>query len=773
VRCTKGLQEWRTERSAVIDASFQAYKRLYQAGLLNDHLLPLSRSWAEDDQEDQEHMPTKVEIKPQLDPWKQFAQAWSHCDFHQTRMTLKCEGLAADGNLSMILTTPSAMPMVSSLTMFWDINTKYTLHFGPPRKATIASGAVQTLRNMTHLLMRSTHSDHTADDRLDFATLFSPDVDESQLPAWYDAHKGRFPALDHFISKTKPVGLVRCTSTQGIPHRFYSWNNSDADFQGEIEVQGIPLTRRRNFLDSNNLSRKISPFSDREEAAASAFHSLPIQSCTVDRLPFPYARFSLFTQTILKHVKSTMIAEQARSTILKDVPIKDVQHIITAISAPCAGLATDYQRYEFIGDAVLKFLVSHQLFCDNENWHEGYLTKRKSGLVSNQRLARTALDEGLDVFILTEGFQSKKWTPPLISETLGRADEPREVSMKMLADVVEALIGAAYVDGDLALAKKCLHVFIPEMRIETPRPSRVLPTQGSTHLTLRAEKVIGYEFHTKIRLLESLTHPACEHDLKVESYQRLEFLGDAVLDMVIIRLLASPQASSTTSPGKMTAIKAALVNAHFLGFLCLNYSAESCRDIDNEAIIREYFAEKGALQNLSLWMLMRHTNKNIKISQAACQERYTQHRDTIYRALDTGTRYPWLPLARLDPDKFYSDMIESIIGAIFLDSGGSLAACEAFLARIGLVSYLRRVLTDNVDVQHPKNALGQLAGSEGVSYSEKEVPGGPEETGGKRFMCTVTVGEAVVAEAEGCLTREEAVLAAATKALEKLKTASV
>ena len=39
-----------------------------------------------------------------------------------------------------------------------------------------------------------------------------------------------------------------------------------------------------------------------------------------------------------------------------------------------------------------------------------------------------------------------------------------------------------------------------------------------------------------------------------------------------------------------------------------------------------------------------------------------------------------------------SDIVESIIGAIFIDSKGSLEACEAFLERAGVVGYLRRVL---------------------------------------------------------------------------------
>jgi dsRNA-specific ribonuclease len=236
---------------------------------------------------------------------------------------------------------------------------------------------------------------------------------------------------------------------------------------------------------------------------------------------------------------------------------------------------TDYQRYEFFGDAVLKFVVSHELFCANENWHEGFLTKRKSWLVSNQRLAKAALERELDVFIMTKGFQSKSWAPPLISEILNDLDEPREISMKVLADVVEALVGAAYIDGGFDLARRCVHIFLPEIPIEVSRVKRSLPHSTSTDRIVNAETIIGYSFDSKVLLLESLTHPSCDYDAKIESYQRLEFLGDAVLDMLVVRLLASSQNATAVSAGKMTLIKAALVNTHFLGFLCLDYGVQS------------------------------------------------------------------------------------------------------------------------------------------------------------------------------------------------------
>ena len=86
--------------------------------------------------------------------------------------------------------------------------------------------------------------------------------------------------------------------------------------------------------------------------------------------------------------------------------------------------------------------------------------------------------------------------------------------------------------------------------------------------------------------------------------------------------------------------------------------------------------------------------------------------DQLAVALTTGDSYPWTLLARLDPPKPFSDLIESIIAAIWIDSHGSLAACSAFLERLGLLSYLHRVLErGDVALLHPKEELGKRSQS--------------------------------------------------------------
>lgn len=117
-----------------------------------------------------------------------------------------------------------------------------------------------------------------------------------------------------------------------------------------------------------------------------------------------------------------------------------------------------------------------------------------------------------------------------------------------------------------------------------------------------------------------------------------------------------------------------------------------------------------------LWQAMRHHNAAIVSDQKACLARYEDVQDELISTLNEGTHYPWTLLARLEPPKFFSDIIESIIAAIWIDSHGSMAACSAFLDRLGLIPYLEKVLSnDNLALLHPKEELGE-------SRSEAKAP---------------------------------------------------
>jgi dsRNA-specific ribonuclease len=288
--------------------------------------------------------------------------------------------------------------------------------------------------------------------------------------------------------------------------------------------------------------------------------------------------------------------------------------------------------------------------------------------------------------------------------------------------------------------------------------------QSRTSIILNAESIVGYRYGNKTLLLEALTHPSCGHGFQTESYQRLKFLGDAVLDMLIVTLITAHPRAAELTQGQMTLIRAALVNSDFLGHLCLDFSIEEETVVVKKQPNLSFTAER-VTQHTHLWSILRHANPNIANAQHACVERSTSLRAKINHSLSHGKVYPWLHLTRLHPDKFFSDMIGSLVGAIFVDSAGSFDECHRFIARIGLTSYLNRVLTGDVDVDHPKSALHQKTGSQSVAYDVRN-EGTPDH---RTFGCSVTVGGVEVASVNECLCQEEAIVAGALNAMKKLE----
>ena len=102
-------------------------------------------------------------------------------------------------------------------------------------------------------------------------------------------------------------------------------------------------------------------------------------------------------------------------------------------------VANDNQRLEFLGDAVLGLVVAAHLFNAHGNEDEGMLTELRSRVTSGKALAETAKRIGLGAFV-----------------KLGKGEEQgggRE-RQSLLADGMEAVIGAAFLDGGLRAAEK-------------------------------------------------------------------------------------------------------------------------------------------------------------------------------------------------------------------------------------------------------------------------------------------------------------------------------
>lgn len=105
----------------------------------------------------------------------------------------------------------------------------------------------------------------------------------------------------------------------------------------------------------------------------------------------------------------------------------------------------NYERLEFLGDAVLELVSSKFFYTENPDMTEGEMTRMRSSMVCEQALAYCAKDIEIGKYLL-----------------LGKGEEATGGRMResIIADVTEAIIGAIYLDGGLKKAEKFILKFI-------------------------------------------------------------------------------------------------------------------------------------------------------------------------------------------------------------------------------------------------------------------------------------------------------------------------
>lgn len=107
--------------------------------------------------------------------------------------------------------------------------------------------------------------------------------------------------------------------------------------------------------------------------------------------------------------------------------------------------AGNYERLEFLGDAILEMVSSEFLFYEYPKISEGELTKLRASMVCEPSLAFCARDLELGQFML-----------------LGKGEENSGGRMRdsITSDAMEAVIGAIYLDGGLEAAKAFIYRFV-------------------------------------------------------------------------------------------------------------------------------------------------------------------------------------------------------------------------------------------------------------------------------------------------------------------------
>lgn len=164
----------------------------------------------------------------------------------------------------------------------------------------------------------------------------------------------------------------------------------------------------------------------------------------------------------------------------------------------------NYERLEFLGDAVLELISSHFLFSKYSNMSEGEMTKIRASMVCEPALAECARKFSLERYIL-----------------LGKGEEHtggRERN-SIISDVMEAVIGALYLDGGLNEARKFVKKYVL-----TDLEDKKMYYDSKTMLQEELQKK-GKTTLLHYRLIDE-TGPEHDKEFTVQVFQGKKMLGE-------------------------------------------------------------------------------------------------------------------------------------------------------------------------------------------------------------------------------------------------------
>ncbi|NUR44548.1 MAG: ribonuclease III [Sphingomonas sp.] len=135
---------------------------------------------------------------------------------------------------------------------------------------------------------------------------------------------------------------------------------------------------------------------------------------------------------------------------------KDLSLFERALTHSSVSGNTSYERLEFLGDRVLGMVIAHALYARYPNEPEGNLSKRYNGLVDRVTCAENGREIGLPAMIRL-GKQAR--------------EDGANQSDNVVGDVMEALIGALFLDGGFGAAERfILRMWEPDLEVQRRAP---------------------------------------------------------------------------------------------------------------------------------------------------------------------------------------------------------------------------------------------------------------------------------------------------------------
>ncbi|KAF5393919.1 hypothetical protein D9757_000107 [Collybiopsis confluens] len=504
------------------------------------------------------------------------------------------------------------------------------------------------------------------------------------------------------------------------------------DFQGLkdytqplIEVSTFP-----SFVD------RLNPAAGPYTASRSTRRYFVPELCAKVTIPASTFRTALLLPCIMRRLDDFLLVKELNACLFNQRISEDLLH--AAVSTPSAGIEYDYERLELLGDTFLKQISSVYVFVMYPKADEGSMHNYRQSIINNKFLLKKAVIIGLPAFIQSRPFSLKTWKPsayPLTvrsdsntsSQSLGfersttadsilseapngigeqkfkrssREDQSHFHTTQRLGDkahVAEAIIGAALLSGGVDIALKVVKALcIPLPGIETwsdfsrgPKvvvgvPSDLPAAQISRNTLEAVEAITGYHFQRPDLLIQALTHFS-KTSIQSTTYERLEFIGDAVLDFMVVQHIFSRY--NQMSPGGLTLLKGAMVSNATLAAACVWSGLHHHLRFESTTLAHDIHEYASLLE------------------RAQAEE---------YGSAEREGRIIGQYWYNIESPKVLSDVVESILGAIFVSDRYSPVGAEIFFNKVLKPFYGRHVSLQTLS-HHPTKILSELFQSRGCS----------------------------------------------------------
>jgi ERCC4-related helicase len=371
LRRFKSIQTWYSQEAAFKDAAFQAYKRLYEVGLVNKHFLPVQAS---DLMPDAKLLTGLVKVREQQNPWIYIAQEWHSTDgdLFRRRLTVASQDGTMCADVDVILPVP--VPHMDVLKIHWDNNSVWSVTAHQDMHC-ISKEVGNEDHTQAFLAMALGHrSRRTNPDKQHPVRLVSVGRDISIKDI------GAIDFCPELMQGPTSNHLLRDPASRNHPYYFDRWLPSKpaADMVGRLHwrkdqwgyrsgpysddrstPEDVPYVAIRSWPRSAGYFRpdgrdaRISPMNTKPYHRVS-----PASLMKIDSVPAVYAHIGMLVPAITFAMEVHLVATDLMENLLTEIGLTDLPLVATAISSSGSRGPTDYERIEFLGDTILKLCTT-------------------------------------------------------------------------------------------------------------------------------------------------------------------------------------------------------------------------------------------------------------------------------------------------------------------------------------------------------------------------------------------------------------------------------